>query len=94
MGTVVFTEAPLKIYLTASPEERARRRVAQLKEKGQVVNFNHVYADIVERDERDQNRATAPLKPALDAVELDTTAMTITEVVNSILGLAKERDLI
>jgi cytidylate kinase len=94
MGTVVFTEAPLKIFLTASPEERARRRVVQLKEKGLGANFNHVFADIVERDERDQNRATAPLIPAVDAIELDTTAMTINEVVETILDFAKDRNLV
>lgn len=94
MGTVVFTEAPLKIFLTASPEERARRRVAQLKEKGQTPNFNEVFNDIVERDERDRNRATAPLKPASDAIEMDTTAMTIGEVVQSILDSAQDRQLV
>ena len=94
MGTVVFTEAPLKIFLTATAEERARRRVMQLKERGLEANFNKVLADIVDRDERDTSRATAPLKPAVDAVEIDTTAMTINEVVDYILSLAKERNVV
>lgn len=94
MGTVVFTDAPLKIFMTASAEERARRRVNQLAEKGTVADYEQVFADIVERDERDQNRATAPLKPAEDAIELDTTTMSIEQVVEHILELAKARDLI
>ena len=94
MGTVVFTEAPLKIFLTATAEERARRRVMQLKERGLEANFNKVLADILDRDERDTSRATAPLKPAVDAVEIDTTAMTINEVVDYILSLAKERNVV
>jgi len=93
MGTVVFPEAPLKIFLTATAAERARRRVMQLKGKGLDVDFNTVLADIVDRDERDINRATAPLRPANDAIELDTTAMTIDEVVEHIFLLAKERNL-
>lgn len=94
MGTVVFTEAPLKIFMTASAEERANRRVRQLAEKGSEVDFDQVYADIVERDERDQNRTTAPLVPAPDAIQLDTTEMSIDEVVEYILTLAEERDLV
>lgn len=94
MGTVVFTEAPLKIFLTASSEERARRRVRQLSEKGIEADFEQVHADIVERDDRDRNRATAPLRPAVDAIELDTTQMSIPEVVDHILLLAKERGLV
>jgi cytidylate kinase len=93
MGTVVFPESPLKIYLTASAEERARRRLAQLSTKGRDVSFETVLADIVERDDRDQNRATAPLKPAEDAIVMDTTSMKINEVVEEILNLARERNL-
>jgi cytidylate kinase len=93
MGTVVFTEAPLKIFLTASAEERAKRRVLQLTKKGLNVDFDTVLADIVERDERDINRATAPLKPAADALQLDTTSMSIDAVVSHILALARERGL-
>ena len=94
MGTVVFPEAPLKIFLTASAEERARRRVSQLTEGGVDADYDQVFADIVERDERDRNRATAPLKPADDAIELDTTELSIPAVVEHILGLASERGLI
>ena len=67
MGTVVFAQAPLKIFITATADERAQRRMRQLQAKGDLVEFDRVLADIVERDERDQNRATAPLRPA-DAV--------------------------
>jgi CMP/dCMP kinase len=91
MGTVVFPDAPLKIFLTASAEERARRRVAQLEQKGIEVDYDVVLADIEERDERDRSRAAAPLKPADDAVELDTTELTIDEVAQQILDLAKDR---
>ncbi|EAR09378.1 (d)CMP kinase [Reinekea blandensis] len=94
MGTVVFPEAPLKIFLTASAEERARRRVSQLSEGGFDADYDQVFADIVERDERDRNRATAPLKPADDAIELDTTELSIPAVVEYILALASERGLI
>ena len=93
MGTVVFTEAPLKIYLTASADERARRRVKQLQEKGVSADFAAVLADIQDRDERDQNRAIAPLKPATDAITLDTTNMTIVQVVEKVLELAQARSL-
>lgn len=80
MGTVVFPAAPLKIFLTASAEERARRRYKQLKEKGLDVNFNDLVGEIRERDQRDTSRAVAPLMPAEDAFELDTTGLSIAEV--------------
>lgn len=94
MGTVVFTEAPVKIFLTASAEERARRRVLQLEQKGVEADFEQVLADIEARDERDQNRSAAPLKPADDAVVLDTTEMSIEEVTSKILELAREQGVI
>lgn len=94
MGTVVFTDAPLKIFMNASAEERATRRVKQLQEKGASPDFDTVLADIVARDERDQNRATAPLKPAEDAVLLDTTSLSIEEVTQAILKEAANRELI
>jgi len=94
MGTVVFVEAPLKIYLTATAEERASRRCQQLTTNGaEDVNYDTVLADIVERDERDRNRTTAPLKPADDAIELDTTDMSIDEVVEYIENEARARHL-
>ncbi|HSN71394.1 MAG TPA: (d)CMP kinase, partial [Steroidobacteraceae bacterium] len=91
MGTVIFPAAPLKIFLTASPEERAQRRYKQLKEKGIDVNLRALSLEIAERDRRDANRTIAPLRPADDAVILDSTAMTIDEVVARVLELAAER---
>lgn len=87
MGTVVFTEAPTKIYLTASAEERADRRFKQLKAAGQSVNLAALLQDIQERDERDMNRAVAPLKPADDAVVIDSSKMAISEVFNQVISL-------
>jgi cytidylate kinase len=75
MGTVVFPEAPLKVYLTATPEERASRRHKQLREKGIDANLADLLHDIRDRDRQDTERAVAPLKPADDAWILDTTAM-------------------
>jgi 3-phosphoshikimate 1-carboxyvinyltransferase len=77
MGTVVFPDAPLKVFVTASPEERARRRHKQLIEKGNSVTLQSLLRDIRERDARDASRAAAPLVAAADAVILDTTDMTI-----------------
>jgi cytidylate kinase len=77
MGTVVFPDARVKVYLTASPEERARRRYKQLIEKGNSVNLDGLLRDIRERDARDSARAAAPLKPAADAIVLDTTGLSI-----------------
>ncbi|SFB91607.1 cytidylate kinase [Marinospirillum celere] len=94
MGTVVFPDAPLKIYLTASAEERARRRLEQLRSKGIAASLSDLKKDILERDARDMNRETAPLRPAEDAVEVDTTSLSITEVVDLILAEAKSRGLI
>ncbi|WP_417596645.1 (d)CMP kinase [Oceanospirillum sp.] len=94
MGTVVFTDAPLKIYLTASADERARRRVKQLQEKGIDAKFQAILSEIQTRDERDMNRDVAPLKPADDAITLDTTDMSIPEVVAQIIDLAKARALV
>lgn len=93
MGTVVFTEAPLKVFLTASAEERARRRYLQLKEKGADVNLGNLLQEIRERDERDTNRPIAPLKAAEDAVILDSTTMTIDQVVERILNEVASRAL-
>jgi cytidylate kinase len=80
MGTVVFPQAELKIFLTASAEERAQRRYKQLKEKGLSVNLARLTEEIRERDERDRKRAVAPLVAAESAYQLDSTAMTIDEV--------------
>ena len=91
MGTVVFPAAPLKIYLTASPEERARRRHKQLKEKGLTVTIAGLSQEIRERDLRDSSRAVAPLRPAADAILLDSTGLTIEQVVDQVLALARSR---
>ncbi len=87
MGTVVFPTANLKIYLTASPEERAKRRYKQLKDKGMDVSLISLLEEIESRDARDTGRGVAPLKPAEGATILDTTGMGIDEVVNAILEL-------
>ena len=94
MGTVVFTSAPLKIYLTASAEERARRRCEQLKEKGFGATLATLVEDIRTRDDRDMNREVAPLRPADDAVVIDSTTMTVDDVVNRILDEAAARQLV
>lgn len=93
MGTVVFTDAPLKIFLTASAEERARRRYLQLKAKGDDVNLASLLDEIRARDERDTQRAVAPLKPAADAIVLDSTELSIEQVLERILSEVADRDL-
>ena len=85
MGTVVFPRAELKIFLTATPEERAQRRYKQLKEKGIDVNVAALVEEIRERDERDRNRSVAPLKPSDDAFEVESTTLSIEGVVEVIL---------
>ena len=94
MGTVVFTSAPLKIYLTASAEERARRRFEQLKEKGFGATLATLVEDIRTRDDRDMNREVAPLRPADDAVVIDSTTLSVDDVVNRILDEAAARQLV
>ncbi|AYC33555.1 (d)CMP kinase [Pseudomonas cavernae] len=93
MGTVVFPDAPLKIFLTASAEERARRRYLQLKGRGDDVNLASLLDEIRERDERDTQRAVAPLKPAPDAILLDSTELSIEQVLERILSEVADRDL-
>lgn len=88
MGTVIFPSAGLKIFLTASADERARRRHKQLKDKGLDANLAALSQEIAERDRRDANRPIAPLKPADDAVIVDSTAMSIDAVVARVLELA------
>ena len=91
MGTVVFPDAFLKVFVTATPEERARRRHKQLIEKGISITMESLLRDIRERDARDVSRASAPLRAAADAVILDTTDMTIAAAVDSVLGLYRAR---
>jgi len=91
MGTTVFPQAPLKIFLTASAEERAQRRHKQLNEKGISSNIAALAVEIAERDERDRTRATSPLVPADDAIVIDSTSLSIDEVVQQILTLWSDR---
>ncbi len=92
MGTVVFPDAPLKVFLTASAEERAHRRYLQLKSKGDDVNLASLLDEIRARDERDTGREVAPLKPADDAVQLDSTDLSIEQVLGQILSEVAKRD--
>lgn len=91
MGTVVFPDAILKIYLYAKEQERSKRRYLQLKNKGINVSLAQVVEELVERDTRDTARTHAPLKPAEDAVLLDTTGLTIVQVFNNVLNLTIDR---
>ncbi|MEZ5475825.1 MAG: (d)CMP kinase [Steroidobacteraceae bacterium] len=93
MGTVVFPQAALKVFLTASAEERAARRHKQLISKGSAASLADLSREIAERDQRDSSRAIAPLKPASDAVILDSTGLPIQQVVARVLTLGRERDL-
>ncbi len=93
MGTVVFPGAELKIFLDASAEERAQRRYKQLRNKGITVNLRSVLANIRDRDARDEGRAVSPLQPASDAVIIDSTHMTIADVLRQALALVRERGL-
>ena len=85
MGTVVFPEAPVKIFLTASSEERAKRRYDQLKAKGNDVSLPQLVESVRARDLRDSQRSVAPLKPAIDAVEIDSTNLTIQQVFDQVM---------
>lgn len=89
MGTVVFPDAGCKVFLTASPEARAERRYKQLKEKGFDGTLAALFDDIVSRDARDAARAVAPLRPAADAIQLDSTALDIDTVVQRVLELVR-----
>ncbi|CUU23522.1 (d)CMP kinase [Duffyella gerundensis] len=91
MGTVVFPDAPVKIFLDASPEERARRRMLQLQQSGIDVNFERLLSEIKERDDRDRNRSVAPLVPAADALVLDSTSMPIEEVIEKTIAYARSK---
>ena len=90
MGTVIFPGAQLKIFLTASVEERAQRRYKQLKDKGESVTLSRLFRDIEKRDERDRTRAVAPLRPAEDAHIIDSTDLGIDEVLQEILKLLEK----
>jgi len=94
MGTVVFRDAPLKIFLTASAAERAQRRYKQLIAKGESVSLPRLLEDIQARDERDSNRAVSPLVPAEDAVVIDSSELPITEVFERVMQEARKKGLI
>ncbi len=91
IGTVVLPQATVKIFLTASPETRAKRRAKELEEKGTPVPFDEVLADIIKRDHNDMNRPIAPLKQAEDAVLADTSSCTFEESVELVLSIIRER---
>ncbi|MCK5779495.1 MAG: (d)CMP kinase [Psychrilyobacter sp.] len=91
IGTVVFTNADLKIFLVASPEERANRRVIDFKNKGIEEKFEDVLSEIIKRDNFDSNRKESPLKKAMDAIEIDTSFMNIEEVVRAISVLIEKK---
>ncbi|MGF1694732.1 (d)CMP kinase [Vibrio kyushuensis] len=91
MGTVVFPQATAKIFLDASADERANRRLKQLQDKGLDVKFGDLLSEIQERDDRDRNRAVAPLRPAVDALLLDSTSMNIDEVVETAMKFIESK---
>jgi cytidylate kinase len=91
IGTVIFPNAALKVYLTASSSERALRRVSELKDRGQDIDYETVLKDIEERDFADMNREIAPLKKAVDGFELDSTGKSIPQIVEEIVGHWNER---
>ena len=93
MGTVVFTQAPLKIFLTATADERARRRHKQLKYKESAASLAALSREIAERDERDANRAVAPLRPASDAFVIDSTDLSADEVFERVIELGRSKGL-
>ena len=90
IGTVVLPDAEVKVFLTASAEERARRRYKELMEKGEKVEYEKVLAEMKERDYNDSNRAIAPLKAAPDAITVDTTELTLEESIEKIKNVIKE----
>ena len=91
MGTVVFPNAKLKIFLTANIEERAKRRFKQLKQGGISVNLRRLYTEIAERDKRDSTRSVSPLKPAKDAIVIDTSTLDVKGVIEEISKLVVDR---
>jgi len=91
MGTVVFPSAPVKVFLTASAHERAVRRVKQLEEVGAKVEFSQVLADIEARDQKDSSRSVSPLRPAADALQLDSTTMSIEAVFQAVMDVCEQK---
>lgn len=93
IGTCILPDADAKVFLTASTKVRALRRYKELVEKGETCNLEEIEQDIIDRDQRDMNRDTAPLRQADDAVLLDSSEMSITEVVDAIIGVARSHGL-
>ncbi|AKS41699.1 (d)CMP kinase [Wenzhouxiangella marina] len=91
MGTIVFPDAPIKVFLDASVRERANRRYKQLKDKGENVIFSRLFRDLEERDRRDRERAVAPTVPADDAVVVDSTRLNLDQVVERVLAIVRDR---
>lgn len=91
IGTVVLPGATVKVFLTAAPEVRARRRWLELQARGNTDSYEQVLADVMRRDEQDMNRAIAPLRPAADAVRLDTSALDLEESCKALLRIVKEK---
>ena len=91
IGTVIAPDADVKLFVTASAEARANRRFEEMQRRGEQVNFDDILADILRRDERDKNRLTAPLKPAADAVLLDTTNLTIDAAIQQAIALVNAK---
>ena len=91
IGTVVLPNAHVKIFLTASPEERAKRRYEELTQKGEKVSYEKVLQDMIARDKQDSERAIAPLRPAPDAVKLDTSGNTIEQSIAEILAIVRRK---
>lgn len=91
IGTIVFPNADVKIYLDAKPEERARRRVEQNEKNGISSNYEQILKDIIERDTRDMTRENSPLKKADDAILVDTTCLTIEEVIDKIINIIENK---
>ena len=89
MGTVVFKDAPFKVFLTANVEERAKRRLKQLHLRGITGNISHTLEDVRKRDERDASRKHSPLRPSKDALIIDTSDLTVDEVVTKVMALVK-----
>ena len=89
MGTVVFKDAPYKVFLTANVEERAKRRLKQLHQRGITGNISHTLEDVRKRDERDASRKHSPLRPSKDALIIDTSDLTVDEVVTKVMALVK-----
>ncbi len=91
IGTVVLPGATVKVFLTAAPEVRARRRWLELQARGNTDSYEQVLADVIRRDEQDMNRAISPLRPAADAVRLDTSALDLEESCKALLRIVKEK---